>query len=190
MAIMTAYLWLNRLPLKGNSRFNPQGTTLAETLIAIVLAGILTTVAAATFNYFFSEPFPSKTNRIASQFRVSRARAIGQTSAYRIRATSTNQFTVERANICSATTWVRDPAFIDEDLQLSSNRETQSGLGVQLSEARINNTLVSPVTNWSICYDSRGITNTDLRLTFRETRTNKTMRVQVFAGGGVQVYDN
>jgi hypothetical protein len=79
--------------------------------------------------------------------------------------------------------------FQSEDLRLSTPQEVSAGEGVVLSEAKLNSVTVSPTTNWSLCYDSRGVSNSDLLLTFREVVTGRINKIQVFAGGAVQIYD-
>jgi type IV fimbrial biogenesis protein FimT len=167
---------------------NDRGISLLETLVTLVLLSVLAILSAPLIKS--SEPFNFRVDRIASQLRLSRARAISQTTAYRVMASSNNQFVIDKANSCSATTWTRDSYFQSEDLRLSSAREVSSGEGARLTQARVNNTLASPVTNWSICYDSRGITSTDLLLTFQDLTTSEIIRIQVFAGGALQVYGN
>jgi type IV fimbrial biogenesis protein FimT len=167
---------------------NDRGISLLETLVTLVLLSVLAILSAPLIKS--SEPFNFRVDRIASQLRLSRARAISQTTAYRVMASSNNQFVIDKANSCSATTWTRDSYFQSEDLRLSTAREVSAGEGVRLTQARANNTVASPVTNWSICYDSRGITSTDLLLSFQDLTTSQIIRIQVFAGGALQVYGN
>lgn len=79
---------------------------------------------------------------------------------------------------CAATTWTRAPGFADEDLRFDTR--------VRLSAATVNST-AAPATNWSLCYDSRGLANRNLRITLQDTDTSETARIEVFPGGTVQI---
>lgn len=159
---------------------NSEGMTLPEILIVLVAFGVLSAMAAPTIT-FATNPLRDTTNRFAGDFKLSRARAMSQTTAYRIRPTSQTQFIIERANSssCAATTWTRAPGFADEDLRFDT--------GVRLSAATVNSNAVTPATNWSLCYDSRGLADRNLRITLQDTDTNETARIEVFPGGTVQI---
>lgn len=158
-----------------------RGVTLTEVVVVVLLVGIMAAIAPPLIN-FGNKPLTDTVNRIAGQFKLSRARAMAQTSAYRIRPIAGDRIEIEKSNSCQASTWVRDSNFTDEDLTLAPD--------IQIAQVTVNGTSVTPVTNWSLCYDSRGVTNTDLQVTFKNNRTDENLQIQVFAGGAVQVYEN
>ena len=192
-----------------------QGTTLAEALVTIVVVGVLSAIAAPNILATGSKPLPDTTDKIAGQFRAARAKAVAQTTLFRIRptnaagtATITNcasasggcintQLTVERVTtatnanavntaVCStddSTVWVKDGGFNTEDLTF--------GQGISISNVVIDSAATSPaVTDWQLCFNTRGVANKDLILTLQQAGTNKTQRIEIFPGGMVQVYAN
>ena len=156
-----------------------RGMTLPEVLAVVIIIGVLAAIAAPTLK-FGTRPLQDTTNRFAGNFKLNRAKAMAQTSAYRIRPTSSTQFVIERANSCAATTWAQAPGFADEDLKFDKD--------IQLSAASVNGTAVaSPYTAWNLCYNSRGIADKDLVITLLNTKDSKTTQIEVFPGGTVQI---
>lgn len=188
-----------------------KGATLAEALVTIVILGVLGSIAAPNILATGSNPLPDTTNQIAGQFRSARAKAISQTSLYRIRPTNTsrnatiatcadptpipptdgcvnNQLIVERSTAitttsCDAATgWVQDNYFTPEDVTL--------GKGISISKVEI--TAVEPTvrTNWQLCFDSRGVADKNLVLTLRQSSDSRTRQIEIFPGGTVQIREN
>lgn len=172
---------------KGN-----EGFTLLEIMIVLVLAGIMAAMSAPYISFGIN-PLPDTTNRIASNFKLVRARAIGQTSAYRISQTSLTQLKVERARTCFDTTWTVDPGFTEEDLNLNEARDVR-GLAknavIQMVTVTNRGTTITPLTSWTLCYNSRGLADKNLIFTLRNIKTSQQRRIEAFAGGGIQVYEN
>lgn len=177
--------------LHGKNKSN-EGFTLLEIMIVLLLAGIMAAMSAP-YVTFGINPLPDTTNRIASNFKLVRARAIGQTSAYRISQTSLTRLTVERARTCFDTTWTVDSSFTEEDLNLNEAEDVQ-GLAkdavIQMVTVTNRGTSITPLTSWTLCYNSRGIADKNLIFTLRDTKTNQQRRIEAFAGGGIQVYEN
>jgi prepilin-type N-terminal cleavage/methylation domain-containing protein len=182
-----------------------QGTTLAEVLVAIVIVGVLGAIAAPNILAMGSNPLPDTTNQIAGQFRSARAKAVSQTSLFRIRpqggtiancalatgGCSTTQLIVERSTsvttACNASTgWTQDNYFTPEDLTF--------GRGISVSRAQINPTAdngdPAVITNWQLCFNNRGIADKNLVLTLRQSSDGRIRRIEVFPGGTVQIYEN
>lgn len=176
-----------------------EGFTLIELLIAMAIVGILAALVAANINFGIN-PLRDTTNRIAGDFKLVRAKAMSQTSTYRVRPASAGLLTVERrAASCSVpvdatnpkTVWTVDPSFTTEDLSLNEASDVK-GLAkntvIEIASATVNGAAVTPVTNWAVCYDSRGVANTNLVLILRNTNNSQQKGFEIFPGGGVYVY--
>lgn len=189
---------LQRLREKTKSH---EGFTLLEILIVLVIAGIMAAMSAPYISFGLN-PLRDTTNRVAGIFKLVRSKAMAQTSAYRISLspTSATQLVVERNRSCFNTTgWIADPSFTSEDLSLTEAEDIR-GLAknevIQIVGARVNN-VVTPLTTWRLCYNSRGLVesnqglaNTNLELTLRDIKTNRQNRIEVFSAGTVQTYEN
>lgn len=166
------------------------GTTLPEILVAIVMLGALTAIAAPTLLQAREPSLPDSVNRLAGQLRLARSKAIAQTSAYRIYppvaviGTEPDELVVERASSCGApeADWDVDPAFQEEDRIFGEN--------VGLNSAKVNNVNVSPKYSWKVCFDSRGTADKNLVLTFSNIQNGGLKTIEVFPGGAVQVHEN
>lgn len=195
MKIIITFIAKNlvRLQRLHGKKENYKGFTIIEILVVLMIAGIMAAFAAPTIKFGIN-PLQDTTNRIAGNFKLVRAKAMSQTSAYRVRQTSATQLTVERARSCFDTTgWTVDPSFTVEDLSLAEAEDIQ-GLAkneiIQIVAATVNGTTVTTLTNWRLCYDSRGLADRTLVLTLRNITTNRQNRIEVFRGGTVQTYEN
>ncbi len=172
-----------------------QGFTLSEVLITVMVVSVLSAIAAPTIQ-FGNNPVKDNSSRLSGHLKLLRAKAISQTSAYRIKASpvggtplvvgtaadrSSASLVIEKASQCNApdTAWTRDPGFSTEDLRLDQ--------GVQIQQVEVNNASFS--TNaWAVCYNSRGLATQNLKVTLKDNRSShKPMRVTVFPSGGVDV---
>lgn len=156
------------------------GFTLAEVMVTVVVLGILTAITAPTIR-FGSNPLKDTSNRIAGNLKLLRAKAMSQTSAYRLQAVpgiapGTVALEMKRATLCSDTVWTADPTFVTEDTLLDRQ--------VQISQVTLNSQ-PKPIDNWSICYNGRGLATQNLVLTLRDDQSGQT--ITVFPGGAVDV---
>ncbi len=170
-------------------RLTQQGFTLAETLVTIVILGVLTAIAAPTIR-FGSLPLKDTSANIAGNLRLLRAKAISQTSAYRMRPVTTANgisLAVEVAESCASTDWKPDPGFTLGDTALDTAATPPANRkNVEISAVLVNSVAPSPITNWNICYDSRGLANQTLDLSLKDNK-NLQYKITVFRGGGVDV---
>ncbi len=170
-------------------RLTQQGFTLAETLVTIVVLGILTAIAAPTIQ-FGSNPLKDISANIAGNLKLLRAKAVSQTAAYRMRPVATANglsLAMEYADSCSSTVWSPDPGFSPEDTALDTSASPLGQRkGVKIAQVLIDNAAPSSSDNWNICYNSRGLTNQTLDLTLKDDK-NAQRKITVFRGGGVDV---
>ncbi len=160
-----------------------RGSSLIELIMVLTVGGILTAIIVPGIS-FATRSLPDSTNRLASSFSMARAKAMSLTSAYRVRPTGANSFTIERSSNCSntkPTDWQADGAFSTSDRQLDPD--------INMVAALEDNQSRSPSNGWSLCFDSRGLANKNLELTLQNTKDPKTKRIEVFTGGSVRIYD-
>jgi len=172
---------------------NSKGFTLVEILIVLLMIGVMTAIVAPNIRFGINS-LDDTTNRLAANFKLVRARAMGQTSAYRIKLTSATQLSVERAKKCSDTSgWIGEPSFTNEDMGLKEAQDVK-GMAqhddIQIITAEANGASITPFTNWNVCFSSRGIADKNVKITLKNIKTNQTRRIEVFSGGGIQIYDN
>jgi prepilin-type N-terminal cleavage/methylation domain-containing protein len=183
-----------------NNQTASPGFTLIETLVAIVLVGVLGAIAAPNIMAMGSKPLPDSTNRLVGQIRLARAKAISQTSAYRLRPEVINvsdpdlnnrqtRWVIQRANSCNSTTWTTDASFTEEDVTSSRRIELAQSI---LNGVVIEDTDPDRIAKMTFCINSRGTIheNKNLRFTlrYREGSAGPAQTLEIFPGGAVQVY--
>lgn len=153
-------------------KYSDKGFSLIEIITVTTIVGVLAAIAAPSIQ-FGAQPLTDTNSLITANLKLMRAKAMAQTSAYRIRPVSVNQLLIERAQNCSATAdWSRDPGFADEDLTLDDD--------VEILTVTENN-LTIPTNNWSLCYNSRGMADKNLTLTLSDGDDQNI--IEVFPGG-------
>lgn len=173
-----------------------RGFTLIEILVVVMLMGVMAALVAPNIRFGIN-PLKDTTNRVAGIFKLARVKAMSQTSAYRVRQDSVNQLKVERAKSCFDTSgWTKDISFSTEDLSLNEAEDIQ-GLAksevIQIISATATNLAgitATLGTTWSVCYDSRGVANSNVKLTIKNITKNQQQQIEVFSGGAIQVYDS
>jgi prepilin-type N-terminal cleavage/methylation domain-containing protein len=173
-------------------KFTQTGFTLAETLVTITILGVLTAIAAPNIMPMGSNTLKDTANNIAGNLKLSRAKAMSQTSAFRMRpVVNANgvSLVVEHAAMCTdpAANWSIDPSFAQEDTQLDDLNVAPQHKGVQIDEFKINGNAQAGY-NWNICYNSRGLTAQaqSLVLTLKNMKGDRRS-ISIFPGGGIDV---
>jgi prepilin-type N-terminal cleavage/methylation domain-containing protein len=173
-------------------KFKEKGFTLAETLVTITVLGVLTAITAPNIMPMGSNALKDTTNNIAGNIKLIRAKAMSQTSAFRMRPVVNADgisLAVEHAATCAdpAANWRADPSFAQEDTQLDDPTVTLQRKGVLIDEFQVNGNVQAGYT-WNICYNSRGLTaqTQSLVLTLKNVKGDKRT-ISIFPGGGVDV---
>lgn len=158
------------------------GLSIIEIIVVLALTALLAAIAAPAVT-FGSDPLRDSTRRITASFKLARAKAMASTSAVRIRPLSNNEFIMERASRCSDTTWTsisdrvqKDGQLVVEDLSIDTP--------AQLTDAKENGTTT---TNWSLCFNSRGVADKNLQLTITNTNNSRQQTMEVFSGGAIDL---
>lgn len=161
-----------------------RGFSVVELLITVAFVGILSAIALPRIS-FATRPLSDSSNRLTSSFKMVRAKAMSQTSAYRVRPTSASSIKIERANACdapNASDWQADGTFTISDSRMEQD--------IAFVNATENDQARSPSSGWSICFNGRGMANKNLVLTLQNQKDSKQKRIEVFRGGTVQTYDD
>ena len=152
------------------------GVTMPELIAVIAITGVLAAIAAPSVS-FGRQPLQDSTERVSSVLKLARSKAIAETSAYRVSATSSTEIEVMRSTGCNSVTWDAAPVFTSEQMTLDD--------GVMFSAASQGN--VVPADSWSICFNSRGLTDSTLQLTVSKAAQPDSEVIQVFRGGSVNI---
>ncbi|NJK41161.1 MAG: prepilin-type N-terminal cleavage/methylation domain-containing protein [Acaryochloridaceae cyanobacterium SU_2_1] len=162
------------------------GVTLIEMLVVLSLTAMLAAFTAPAIT-FGRNPLRDTSSRLAASFKLARARAMAETSAVRIRPLSSTEFVMERATRCSDTTWTnisdrgqKNGVTVNEDLSFDSPAQL-------ISPTQVNGAVVTPVTNWNLCFNSRGMADKTVQITIRDSDANKQRTITVFQGGSVDL---
>ena len=139
------------------------GMSLLEVLLVLGLIGIALG-AAGLYLRPMEDPLEVGATELEGMMRQARARALASTSACRISALSNRLARGEIADSCASTTWTGDPALV---LELP-RRVTMSD------------------SSWSVCFNSRGLSDTNLLLTVTHPDSG-SMQVEVLRGGAARV---
>ena len=140
-----------------------RGMTLAEVLVVLAIMG-LAIAATALYLTPFEAPVESGATQLAAFMRMSRARAMATTSAYRVLPDGDGAVRTMVATTCSDSTWTPDT---DRTLTLPDDV-----------------TLAS--TSWLVCFNSRGISSNNVVITVQNPEFGSE-QVEVLLGGSAGV---
>lgn len=167
---------LHRSLVQRRTAMSDAGITLIELLAAVTITGVLAAIAAPNIN-FGTQPVKDTTNRITASLKLTRAKAMSQTSAYRLLRNTSGvgpPVVVQIATRCTQpdAEWTQAPGFVFEDWQFDE--------GVNIDLVEVDGRTVTN-TDWSLCFDSRGYAAQTLNLALEDE--NDTSQIQVFRGG-------
>lgn len=175
--------------IQRQQKANPNaGMSLIEIMVVIALTALLAALAAPAVT-FGNDPLRDSSNRIAAGVKWARARAMAETSAVRIRPRNRTQFFMERARSCSEAdddNWTRigdrvrkDGRWVYEDLSLDSP--------ARMIRADVDGNRLADPRDWTLCFNSRGIADQTVELTFRDNDTRQRRTMTIFRGGTVDL---
>ena len=140
---------------------NPKGFTLIEMVVVIALMSIL--IGTASINLLeFNDPAKNAASATLGFLKRARGKALNTTSAYTVKPASSYALKTTIGTSCTATQ--------TDDTSLVMDLPDGASLGA---------------TNWSICYSSRGLSDTSIDISLSDSR--KSYTVQVLLGGGLRI---
>jgi len=140
--------------------FNSQwGLTLIELTVTLAIIGLVVSIG---FLYLkpMETPLQTSGQRLEGMLKQVRARAIETTTSHRVVPSGSTGIVVESAASCKATLWTAEP-------RLEVNFPAQ----VDLVE-----------TDWSVCFDNRGIASENLVLTLQHP-DHGSRQLEILRGG-------
>lgn len=140
------------------------GFTLVELMVVVGILGIALGIGFTNLRPL-SNDLRNNTQQVAGNFKKARAKAMATTSAYRVVKASATELVVAYSSNCDSDTWTTDTKF---------NVEFEKTVRMQGADGTL------------VCFDSRGITRSNPKLTLQNDR-GKTMTVEVLLGGAVYV---
>ena len=138
------------------------GTTLIELMGVITLLGLVMAVGAMYLKAV-ERPVSTAGEQLEGLFKQTRAMAMATTTVHRVRPVAWDELVVESATSCSSGTWTLEPGL----------------------ELRIPKDVRFLRTDWSICFNSRGIASDNLSVTLRHPLFD-SKQLEVLRGGLVR----
>ena len=171
------------------------GFNLVQVMMSVTVMGILAAIAVPSIS-FGANPLTDTTTRLTSHFKLARTKAMSTTTAIRLKPLNNNSIEIQqhssdagtsRATCQDANTdidgngkpvWQRVAGYNTEDFQFED--------GIVLNQAWVNGAS-SNITNWSLCFDSRGLSSNTLTLELKQSQNSETTTLNVLMGGSVNI---
>ena len=138
------------------------GFTMLELVIVMVIINALTGIAIAGLKDY-NRPSQNAADLTRAIFKQARAKAIANTAAYKIAASGATLITASYADKCSSVTFINDPL-----------------LELEMPEGALLET-----TGWSVCFNSRGLADTNLTISLRGS-DGESKSIEVLLGGATR----
>lgn len=182
-------------PQSNQSTFEA-GFSLVETAMIMAVIGILAAIAAPSIS-FGTNPLADTGSRVKSQIKLSRIKALSTTTAHRIKPISNNQIEIQNHLPQSGSSpstcqdeatetdgggnplWKAIPGYGNEDFRFED--------GIQLTRVLVNGVVVSDISDWQLCFSSRGISNQTIELELTEIKSGETIKIEAFRGGSINI---
>ena len=139
------------------------GASLTELLVVLAVMAIAVSVAFMDVSRM-EAPLHTGVGLVQAFVKQARATAMATTSAVRIAPKDPTHLEAASATNCAATSWASEPSIRAELPQ-----------GVTLDR-----------TNWSVCFDSRGISDANVVVTLAHADFG-SRQVEILLGGGTRV---
>jgi Tfp pilus assembly protein PilE len=175
-----------------------QGFTLTQVIVTVTITGVLSAIAAPNILRLGNNPLKDTMSRMEANIKLTRVSAMASTTAHRIRPLGNNEFIVERhrSGVGTAVSSCADAALeLDggnpvwqKVHSFNQGEDLKFDGGVLLSAVSVNGGSLADVTNWRLCFDSRGMSQSNLVLTLSEASTASTRRLEVFPGGSIRLF--
>jgi prepilin-type N-terminal cleavage/methylation domain-containing protein len=145
------------------ARFAQGGFSLIELLVALMISAVLASMALGNLKEL-NDPLQNGSAQLAGFLKEVRAKALSQTVAYHVSASSTTKIITTYGNNCASVTTTADP-------QLTLKLPTGTSLST---------------TSFNFCFSSRGLSDQNVNIVIHDNIGTKT--VEVMLGGGVRIH--
>ncbi len=171
-----------------------------ELMITLAVTGILAAIVSPSVS-FATKPLNDSMERVQANFKLGRAKAMSQTTAYRVRPNGTDGLILERhaSGVGSSSFSCADSA-IDTDGSGESVWTTAAGFnpnedmaleeGVIIKSVTLDGVDVASLTDWELCYDSRGYADKNMILALENTKSGEAKMIEIYTGGSLVSYDS
>jgi prepilin-type N-terminal cleavage/methylation domain-containing protein len=139
------------------------------TLIELIIVMAILTIGLGTASIFLKStenPLKTGTVLVEGSFREARLMAIASTTAHRVSPAGSGGLQMEHAMTCAETTWIE----------------------TDLPPLELPHDVVIENSDWSVCFNSRGVSNNNVVVTLTHPTFGST-RVEVLLGGTTRVLD-
>ncbi|MDD2941414.1 MAG: prepilin-type N-terminal cleavage/methylation domain-containing protein [bacterium] len=143
-------------------RKTESGFTMVELAVVLGLGAILMGAGVSNL-HSLSNTLENSASQVASHFKLVRAKAVSNTSAYIVRPASAFRIEVLEADNCSDAAPVKDEAMT----------------------LNLPNGAVITDTAWEVCFNSRGLPDRSLAISLLDNDL-QTRDVEIFLGGAIR----
>ena len=181
---------------RSNNSSIEAGFNLVQMVVTLTMIGILSAIAVPSIS-LGTNPLADTSNRIKSQIKLSRIKALSTTTAHRLKPISKNQIEIQKhlPQSGSSPSTCQDEA-IETDGAGNPLWKTIEGYdredftfeeGIQLTRVFANGAVVSDVSDWQLCFSSRGISNQTIELELTQLSNREKITVEAFMGGSISI---
>lgn len=154
---------------EGNYEVGSMTRQSGMTFIELLIVMVILTIGLGTASIYLksTENFlKTGTVLLEGSFREARLMAIASTTAHRVSPAGSNGLQVEHAATCAETTWTQ----------------------ADLPQLELPHDVVIENSDWSVCFNSRGVSNNNVVVTLTHPDFGST-RIEVLLGGTTRVLD-
>jgi type II secretory pathway pseudopilin PulG len=180
-------------------KHNTEGFTLIEMIAILIVVGVISGFALPSL-LSLNKPLRDGVSQFKSQLNLIRAKAIASNKAYRIKPLystraeyyndTTNpdsiprNFAVEYAANCSVPVTIRGATGWQSAAQFDLDLPKDVGIAAYADVAPFPTTMQMKVsdnlTNWSICFDNRGLVSQSMNFALKDFQSNHRAKIALF----------